>query len=78
MDLSQARTRFTLGFVIGLDEVKDNKDWLKQYLTANGLSSAKVIRNEQGIEEPERSRRVEFKVRPDADSRIATILDQVL
>jgi outer membrane protein OmpA-like peptidoglycan-associated protein len=78
MDLSQARTRSTLGFVIGLDEVKDNKDWLKQYLTANGLSSAKVIRNEQGIEEPERSRRVEFKVRPDADSRIATILDQVL
>ncbi|MGK0405981.1 MAG: outer membrane protein OmpA-like peptidoglycan-associated protein [Oleispira sp.] len=78
MDLSQARTRSTLGFVIGLDEVKDNKDWLKQYLTANGLSSAKVIRNEQGIEEPERSRRVEFKVRTDADSRIATILDQVL
>jgi outer membrane protein OmpA-like peptidoglycan-associated protein len=78
MDLSQARTRSTLGFVIGLDEVKDNKDWLKQYLTANGLSSAKVIRNEQGIEEPERSRRVEFKVRPDADSCIAIILDQVL
>jgi|TARA_B110001454_G_scaffold84548_2_gene81275 outer membrane protein OmpA-like peptidoglycan-associated protein len=78
MDLSQARTRSTLAFVMGLDEVKQNKDWLKQYLTANGLSSAKVIRDAQGNEDKERSRRVEFKVRTDADSRIATILDQVL
>ena len=78
MDLSQARTRSTLGFVMGLAEVKENKVWLKQYLTANGLSSAKVIRDDAGNEDPERSRRVEFKVRTDADSRIATILDQVL
>jgi outer membrane protein OmpA-like peptidoglycan-associated protein len=63
---------------MSLDEVKQDKDWLKQYLTANGLSSAKVIRDEQGNEDKERSRRVEFKVRTDADSRIATILDQVL
>jgi outer membrane protein OmpA-like peptidoglycan-associated protein len=78
MDLSQARTRTTLAFVMGLGEVKQNKDWLKQYLTANGLSSAKVIRDDNGDEDSERSRRVEFKVRTDADSRIATILDQVL
>jgi outer membrane protein OmpA-like peptidoglycan-associated protein len=78
MDLSQARTRTTLAFVMGLGEVKQNKDWLKQYLTANGLSSAKVIRDDNGNEDSERSRRVEFKVRTDADSRIATILDQVL
>ena len=78
MDLSQARTRSTLAFVMGLNDVKQDKSWLKQYLTANGLSSAKVIRNEDGKEDPERSRRVEFKVRTDADSRIATILDQVL
>ena len=78
MDLSQARTRSTLAFVMGLNDVKQDKSWLKQYLTANGLSSAKVIRDEDGKEDPERSRRVEFKVRTDADSRIATILDQVL
>jgi outer membrane protein OmpA-like peptidoglycan-associated protein len=78
MDLSQARTRSTLGFVMGLKDVKQNKDWLKQYLTANGLSSAKVIRDDNGNEDSERSRRVEFKVRTDAVSRIATILDQVL
>ena len=78
MDLSQARTRSTLGFVMGLTDVKQDKDWLKQYLTANGLSSAKVIRDAQGNEDTERSRRVEFRVRTDADSRIATILDQVL
>ena len=78
MNLSQARTRSTLGFLMALPDVKENKKWLKQYLTANGLSSAKVIRDESGVEDPERSRRVEFKLRTDADSRIATILNQAL
>lgn len=78
MDLSQKRTRSTLAFVLGLDEVHSNKDWLKSHLTANGLSSAKVIRNADGSENEERSRRVEFRVRTDAEGRIATILEKVL
>lgn len=63
---------------MSLPDVQTNKAWLKQYLTANGLSSAKVIRDEQGIEQPDRSRRVEFKLRTDADARIATILQSAL
>jgi len=58
--------------------VADNKDWLKTHLTANGLSSAKVVRADNGDENAESSRRVEFRVRTDADSRIATILEKVL
>ncbi|KZZ44405.1 MAG: OmpA family protein [Saccharospirillaceae bacterium] len=78
MDLSQERTRTTLGYVLGLNKVSDNKEWLKSHLTANGLSSAKVVRADNGDENAESSRRVEFRVRTDADSRIATILEKVL
>ncbi|MAD45781.1 MAG: cell envelope biogenesis protein OmpA [Oceanospirillaceae bacterium] len=78
MDLSQERTRSTLGFLLGLQAVHNDKRWLKSHLTANGLSSAKVIRNDDGSENGDRSRRVEFHVRTDAESRIATILDKVL
>ena len=78
MELSQKRTRSALGFVLELPDVSTNKDWLKSHLTANGLSSAKVVRDDNGVENGERSRRVEFKVRTDAEGRIATILDRVL
>ncbi len=77
MDLSQKRTRSTLEYVLELPAVKDSKSWLKNYLTANDLSSAKVIRDAAGVEDGERSRRVEFRVRTDAEGRIATILDRV-
>lgn len=78
MDLSQQRTRSALAYVLELEAVQKEKPWLKTHLTANGLASAKVIRNASKIEDPERSRRVEFKVRTDAEGRIATILEQVL
>lgn len=77
MDLSQERTRSTLAYVLSLDRVHQDKVWLKQHLTANGLSSAKVVRDALGEEVGERSRRVEFRVRTDAEGRIATILDKV-
>lgn len=78
MNLSQQRTRSTLAFLLGLDSVNVDKAWLKSHLTANGLSSAKVVLDEQGNEREDLSRRVEFRVRTDADSRIATILEEVL
>ena len=77
MDLSQERTRSTLAYVLGLNDVHRDKEWLKRHLTANGLSSAKVVRNASGDEVGERSRRLEFRVRTDAEGRIATILDKV-
>lgn len=77
MNLSQQRTRSTLAYVLGLPDVHQDKPWLKQHLTANGLSSAKVVRNALGEEEGGASRRVEFRVRTDAEGRIATILDKV-
>lgn len=78
MALSQARTRSTLAYLLDLADVKKDKSWLKKYLTANGLSSAKVVMDENGQEDGDRSRRVEFKVRTDAEGKIATILEDVL
>jgi len=78
MELSQARTRSTLAYLLNLQPVQDEKTWLKNYLTANGLSSAKVIINASGIENEDRSRRVEFKVRTDAEGKIATILEDAI
>ena len=77
MNLSQERTRSTLAYVLGLNQVSQNKNWLKEHLTANGLSSAKVVRDKDGNELGSPSRRVEFRVRTDAEGRIATILDRV-
>lgn len=77
MDLSQQRTRSALVYVLELPQVEAEKPWLKVHLTANGLASAKVIKDDQQREDANRSRRVEFKVRTDAEGRIATILEQV-
>ena len=75
MGLSQARTRSTLSFLLELPEVQNEKNWLKAHMTANGLSSSKPIYLEAGDEDRERSRRVEFRLRTDAESRIAAILE---
>lgn len=77
MRLSQARTRSALGFVLALPDVQYQKEWLKSHLTANGLSSSKLVVSD-GAENSERSRRVEFRLRTDADARIREILKDAL
>lgn len=74
MDLSQARTRSTLFYVLRIPSVADSSEWLKHYVTANGLSSSRPILKADGSEDAARSRRVEFRVRTDAETRIAKIL----
>lgn len=74
MALSQARTRTTLGYLLGLPAVTDHRAWLTAHVTANGLASSKPVLDSAGEEDEVRSRRVEFRVRTDAESRIATIL----
>jgi len=74
MELSQARTRTTLSYVLGLPTVAADRPWLTHYLTANGLSSSRPILDADHHEDSERSRRVEFRVRTDAETRIAKIL----
>lgn len=77
MALSQERTRSTLGFILGLPTVAYEKDWLRDHLTANGLSSSKLVLHDDGSEDEERSRRVEFVVKTDAETRMQSILREI-
>jgi outer membrane protein OmpA-like peptidoglycan-associated protein len=75
MELSQARTRSALAYALSLPQVDSQRDWLRRYLTANGLSSSRPVFDASGAEDAARSRRVEFRVRTDAETRIAKILE---
>jgi len=75
MELSQARTRSVLGLVLELPESDTDRAWLKHYVTANGLSSSQPILDADQSEDQARSRRVVFRVRTDAETRIEKILE---
>jgi len=77
MALSQERTRSALGYIMELSEVAHEKDWLRQRLTANGLSSSQLIYADGGGEDADLSRRVEFVVVTDAETRLSTILQEI-
>lgn len=74
MELSQARTRSVLIFAMKLPALRNNTEWLKSKVTANGLSSSRLVKDSRGNEDSARSRRVEFRVRTDAEVRLAKIL----
>jgi outer membrane protein OmpA-like peptidoglycan-associated protein len=75
MELSQSRTRTTLQYVLSLALVQGEQAWLRKFFTANGLSSSKLVTGKDGMENATRSQRVEFRVRTDADAKIAKILN---
>ncbi len=75
MELSQARTRSTLAYVLSLPADSEQVSWLQRFVTANGLSSSRLILDDKGVEDVARSRRVEFRVRTDAETRLAKILE---
>lgn len=75
MRLSQTRTRAVLQYVLNLNGVDRQRSWLQPLLTANGLSSSQLVRDKDGKELPDRSRRVEFRVRTTARAEIIKILE---
>ena len=75
MELSQARTRSVLEYVMKLNSMKKYRTFLIEKVTANGLSySQRVIEN--GKENLKKSRRVEFKIRTTAEKHIDEILGE--
>ena len=74
MRLSQDRTRNVLQLTIGLIENPVKLAWVRMNLTANGLSSSKPFVEKSGKENQELSRRVEFRVKTNAESKINEIL----
>tara|TARA_R110002111_G_scaffold194336_1_gene260524 strand:- start:150 stop:848 length:699 start_codon:yes stop_codon:yes gene_type:complete len=76
MELSQNRTRNVLDYVLRNEPNEDLVKWIRLNVTANGLSSSKLIYNEDGTQNRELSRRVEFRVKTNAEKRIAKILGE--
>ena len=74
MELSQARTRSTLQYLLTQTEIFGYERFIKSLLTANGLSSSKIRLNPDKTENERASQRVEFRVRTNADARMAEIL----
>lgn len=77
MQLSQARTRSVLEYCLSLFTVGPIEAWARADMVAVGMSSSHLIRDVQGVEDARRSRRVEFRVITDAESRIGEISNQV-
>lgn len=76
MALSQSRTRAVLEYSLTLEGVQEKYDWARQLLTANGLSSSRLIK-QNGKENSELSRRVEFKIRTKVKQEILKTLEEL-
>jgi len=72
MKLSQDRTRTVLQYCYSLMP-EDEVSWLKGLVTANGLSSSHLITANDGEEDKNLSRRVEFRVRTNAEKQLEDI-----
>lgn len=77
MSLSQERTLSVLSYCYNITNKQHYKDLMKKYVTANGLSSSKLIYDSNGREDKGKSRRVEFRTRTNAESKIVQILDEL-
>lgn len=74
MELSQNRTRSVLEYCFGL-MTREQIIWAKSLITANGLSSSQPILV-HGIEDKGLSRRVEFRVRTNAEKHLEDIANK--
>ncbi|MFS7162693.1 type II Zorya anti-phage system protein ZorB2 [Serratia proteamaculans] len=76
MELSQGRTRAVLQYVHSLKESSAHQKWVKSKFSAVGYSSSHPILNSAGKEDPNRSRRVTFKVITNAELQIRRIIQE--
>jgi outer membrane protein OmpA-like peptidoglycan-associated protein len=74
MELSQDRTRTVLQYCLGLMP-DEQEEWLRGLITANGLSSSHLIIKD-GVEDKDLSRRVEFRVRTNAEKQLEDIAEK--
>lgn len=72
MKLSQDRTRSVLNYCLWMVP-PTGKEWTIARITANGLSSSHLIYNPNGTENRELSRRVEFRIRTNAEKQLEKI-----
>ena len=71
--LSQRRSYSVMNYVFNLISNKENYAWMRNNLTAHGMSSSKLIYKKngegKGVEDNKRSRRVEFKIQTNSQQK---------
>ena len=77
MSLSQNRTRSVLKYCLELTNDPEILDWSRRYITANGLSSSRLLVNSQGTEDKIKSRRVEFRTKTNAEKKVVEIIERM-
>ena len=76
MELSQGRTRAVLQYLYQMPTVSVHQAWIKSVFSAVGFSSSHPVTDVNGQENPERSRRVTFKVLTNAELQIRKIIQE--
>ncbi|MCR6576804.1 OmpA/MotB family protein [Campylobacter insulaenigrae] len=82
MELSQARTREVIKYLLNLNLNEEEKEWLKKHFRAIGFSSAKPLNDKsQTLQYGEKenfikSQRVEFRVRTNIENKIVEVVDK--
>jgi len=77
MRLSQSRTTSVLRVCLGLLADQNDHAWARRFLTANGLSSSRLIQGEGGNEDRLASGRVEFRTRTAAENKVVEIIREI-
>ena len=76
MQLSQNRTRTVLNHCLNITQDSTLLVWTKYRITANGLSFSHPILNPDGTENSNLSRRVEFRIRTNAEKQLEKIANK--
>ncbi|MCX4136777.1 OmpA family protein [Paraburkholderia sp. SEWSISQ10-3 4] len=78
MELSQARTRSALEYLLSLPAVRGDERWLVQHVTANGLSSSRPLApDSQSAASQAANQRVEFRIVTNASEKMDLIADKL-
>lgn len=75
MALSQSRTREVLQYVHSLARSDVEREWIRGKIGAVGFASARPVQDADGVEDPQRSRRVSFRVISDSATQIKRIIN---
>ena len=78
VDFSQKRVKAVLEHILGLDAISSDLDllnWVQTKISASGFAYTRPIPDSNGQPNWELSRRVEFRVRTDAEAQIREMLD---
>ncbi len=76
MVLAQKRTRTVLNYSMRLTKIEEYLPWMQKTMSANGLSSSRLIMN-NGNEDRKLSRRVEFKIQTKTQEILFKIMDKI-